>query len=321
MTARVVVIAPGYRDYAEENAALAGIATVEELEWHGDPQRLAAGLGTADIVLVRDTRISADLIAAMERVRGILRYGVGYDTVDTEAARARRIYVTNVPDYGAAIDVSDHAAALLLDLCRRVTRRDRAVRSGRWNIAQAEPIHRIAGSTLGLVGYGRIARELHRKMLAFGIAKVLVSDPFLPSAEIAERGAEPVELADLLSRSDLISLHAPGRPDGSPIIDASLLRVVKRGAYLVNTARGTLIDEQALVEALADGRLGGAGLDVMREEPPPPDSPLRSAPNLVLTDHVAWYSESSVRELQRQVGQQARAILDGKVPPHWVNPW
>ena len=319
--ARVVVIAPGYSNYDEERAALQGRAVIEELFWDGDRQRLADGLRTADLIFVRDARIDAGLVAELDKARGILRYGVGYDTVDTDAARSRKIYVTNVPDYGAATDVSDHAAALLLGLARRITVRDRAVRNGGWNIGQAEPVHRIRGQTLGLVGYGKIARELHRKMLAFGVGRVLVFDPFLDTGEIARAGGEAVTLISLMSQSDLISLHAPGRSDGAPLIDAEALAAVKTGANLVNTARGTLIDETALIGALTEGRLGGAGLDVVRDEPLASDSPLRSAPNLVLTDHAGWYSESSVRELQRQVGQQASAILDGRIPDNWVNPW
>lgn len=318
---RVVVIAPGYDSYREENEALAGLAAVEELDWRGDEARLREGLRQADLVLVRDMRIDADLIGGMDRVRGILRYGVGYDTVDIEAARKRRIFVTNVPDYGAATDVSDHAAALLLDLCRRVTFRDRAVRQGRWNIGQSEPIRRIAGLSLGLLGYGKIARALHRKMLAFGVEPVLVADPFVPEEDIIAAAAQPVTLAELIERSDLISLNVPGNADGTPLVDGAILEKVKPGAVLVNTARGTLIDEPALVAALESGRLGGAGLDVFRTEPLPAASPLRQAPNLVLTDHVAWYSETSIRALQRQVGEQARAILTGEQPANWVNPW
>jgi D-3-phosphoglycerate dehydrogenase len=320
-TPRVVVIAPGYDDYQEENAALAGLAEVEEIAWNGDTERLANGLKHADLVLVRDARVDAGLIASMERVRGILRYGVGYDTVDVEAARRRHIYVTNVPDYGAAIDVSDHAAALLLDLCRRVTTRDRAVRSGRWNIAQQEPIRRISELSLGLVGYGKIARELHRKMSVFGVAPVYVADPYLTDDEVSANGAVKVELDQLFGLSDLISLNAPGRTDGEPIIDRRLLELVRTGARIINTARGTLIDEEALVDALNIGKLGGAGLDVFRTEPLPADSALRNAPNLILTDHVAWYSEASVRTLQSKVGEQAHAILSGGVPLNWVNPW
>jgi D-3-phosphoglycerate dehydrogenase len=318
---RVVVIAPGYDDYGQENAALAGLAEVEELAWDGDEQRLANGVKSADLLLVRDARIDAALISGMAKARGILRYGVGYDTVDIEAARERRIYVTNVPDYGAATDVSDHAAALLLDLCRRITTRDRAVRAGRWNIAQQEPIRRISELSLGLVGYGKIARELHRKMSAFGVGPVFVADPYLTDEDVTAAGAVRVDLEDLFQLSDLISLNAPGRADGQPIIDRQLLARARPDALIVNTARGTLIDEPALVDALRGGRLGGAGLDVFRTEPLPADSPLRDAPNLVLTDHVGWYSESSVRTLQRKVGEQAHAILSGRIPPNWVNPW
>jgi len=318
---RVVVVAPGYEDYEQENGALGGIARVEVLDWAGDPDRLRSGLAEADVVLVRDTRIGADLIEDMRRARGIVRYGVGYDTVDIEAARRRHIYVANVPDYGAATDVSDHAAALILDLCRRVTTRDRAVRQGRWNIGQAEPIRRIAGLCLGLVGYGRIARELHRKMEAFGVSPVLVCDPFVPEAAIGAAGAQSVSLDALFRRSDIISLNAPGRSDGRPLVDADLLALARPDAVLVNTARGTLVDEDALADALVSGRLGGAGLDVFRSEPLPPRSPLRNAPNLVLTDHVGWYSQASVEELQRQAGLQARIILEGGTPPNWVNPW
>jgi D-3-phosphoglycerate dehydrogenase / 2-oxoglutarate reductase len=288
---RAMVVTPGYPSYEAEREVLADFGGgVAELDWGGDRARLAAGLAEADLVFVRDSPLDAAAIGAMRRARGIVRYGVGIDNIDLEAARARRIPVANVPDYGAEIEVSDHAAALLLALARRVASRDRRVRRGVWGAVEREPIRRIAGSTLGLVGYGRIARALHARLLPFGIARTLVHDPYADAGLIAAAGAEAATLEVLFAESDVISLHAPATPATRRLVGEALLARVRPGALLVNTARGALVDEGALVRALSDGRLGGAALDVLDPEPPAADSPLLALDNVVVTDHIAWYS-------------------------------
>jgi D-3-phosphoglycerate dehydrogenase len=246
-----------------------------------------------------------------------VRYGVGVDNIDRGAATARRIFVANVPDYGVE-EVSDHALALLLAVARRIVWRDRAVRSGAWNIARDEPMHRLAGGTLGLVGYGRIGQSFHRKARALGFARTLVFDPFLDSAP---DGAELSDLSELCIQSDAISLHAPLTGETWHLIGRTQLALMKRTAILVNTSRGGLVDATALGEALAENRIFGAGLDVFEEEPPAKDNPLFELPNVVVSDHTGWYSEESVKDLRRKASEEIARVFAGEIPRNWINPW
>lgn len=301
---------PGYADHGLEVAALAAHGlTVEMLDWQGDRDRLAMGLSQAEIIFVRDTVLDAPVIAAMRRARGIIRYGVGVDTIDLNAALARGIVVARVPSYGAEIEVADHTLALYLAVRRRIVSRDRDVRAGAWQVGQAEPIVRIAGSTAGLIGFGRIGQAVAQRLRAFGISRFLIHDPFL-SLDRLPADARAVDLPTLAAGSDLITLHAPATVQNRHVINAAFLSLVRPGTIIVNTGRGPLVDETALAEALADGRVLGAGIDVFETEPPE-NSPLLAAPNVVLSDHTAWYSEATVEALQRGAVEQAIQILTG----------
>jgi D-3-phosphoglycerate dehydrogenase len=227
--------------------------------------------------------------------------------------------VANVPDYGADIEVSDHAAALTLALMRRVVTRDAQVKGGQWNIAQAEPIYRIAGSTLGLVGFGKIARAYLEKMRAFGIGEVLVYDPYIPEAFAAQFGARRVEFDELCRHAQIISLHAPATAETRNIVNRRTLGLMSARTCLINTSRGGLIDTSALAEALSSGKIFGAALDVLDSEPMAAECPLRDLKNVILTDHTGWYSESSVRTLQEKAAQAACEILTTGIPTNWVN--
>lgn len=319
MSARkAVVVLPGYADHSLEATALAqhGL-TLDLLDWKDDRSRLATGLSEAEIVFVRDTRLDAPVIAAMARARGIVRYGVGIDTIDLAAARDRGIVVTRVPSYGAEIEVADHTLALFLAVRRRIVSRDSAVRKGAWQVAQAEPIARIAGSTAGLIGFGRIGQAVVQRLRAFGVSRFLVHDPFLPQDRLPA-DATSVDLPTLAAGSDLITLHAPATAENRHVINAAFLSRVRPGTILVNTGRGPLVDETALAEALEEGRILGAGIDVFEAEPPL-NSPLMSAPNVVLSDHAAWYSEATVTALQRGAVEQAIQILTTGTASERVN--
>jgi D-3-phosphoglycerate dehydrogenase / 2-oxoglutarate reductase len=312
----VIVVGHGYDDYRTEAAILRphgvrGIAQVDP----ADPT-FADHLARADAILVRETPITAAHLEAAPKLRVIARYGIGVDSVDLEAARQRRVYVANVPDYGAE-DVSDHALALYLALQRRIVTRDRAVRSGAWNIGQAEPMRRSATLCFGLVGYGRIARALHRKLAGLGAREVLVCDPVLTGSPA---GAELVDLTMLAQRADVISLHAPLTEQTRHLVDRDLLARMKPGVILVNTARGGLVDEAALLDAVREGRVR-AGLDVFESEPPPADHPLFASSDVVLSDHTAWYSETSIEELQSGAAQEVARVFAGEPPHSWVNRW
>ena len=314
---RVVIIDDGYDHYEQERAILADAgAGIVLRACRGDGRAVAAAIVDADVVLARESPVDAAALAGAPRLAGIVRYGIGVDSVDGAAAAARRIYLANVPDYGTE-DVSDHAMALLLAVARRVTTRDAEVRAGRWFSGSSQKMHRLAGKTLGLVGHGRIARAFARKMRGFGVARVLAHDPHAELPADVERA----DVATICRESDYISLHAPLTPQTRHILDAAALALCKPTAIVVNTSRGALIDETALIAALREGRIFGAGLDVFETEPPRRDTPLFALSNVVLSDHTGWYSEESVAELQRKAAEEAARILRGERPLNWVNRW
>lgn len=316
MGMRVVAIDGGYADYACEQELLAAAgASFELLPCGGDAAAIAARIHDAAGLLVRESRIAAGVIEAMPNLRAIVRYGIGVDNIDLAAASRRGVKVANVPDYGTE-EVSDQGMALLLAVVRRVATRDATVRAGGWNVAREEPMYRIAGKTLGLLGYGRIARAMERKMRGFGVERVLVYDPF---AADWPAGVQRASVEEVCREADFISVHAPLTAQTRHLLDARRIALLKPTAIVVNTARGGLIDEAALVAALQEGRLFGAGLDVFEQEPLPANSPLRQLRNVVLSDHTGWYSEESVRDLQRGAAQEVARILRGEPPKHWVN--
>jgi D-3-phosphoglycerate dehydrogenase / 2-oxoglutarate reductase len=259
----------------------------------------------------------AEVIERLDDCVIIARYGIGVDTIDLPVATARGILVTNVPDY-CIDEVSDHALALILALARGVAPLDRAVREGRWELSASKPLHRIRGRTLGLVGFGRIARRLGEKAMALGF-DVIASDPFVSDEAMVEAGVGPSELETLLERCDVVSVHAPLTDATFHMIGAEQFARMKDGAILVNTSRGPLIDTEALRDALATDRLGGVGLDVLEHEPPDPDDPLRRRPDVVITPHAAFSSVESVAELQRKAAEQVLIALAGDTPPYALN--
>ncbi|GMG85423.1 C-terminal binding protein [Paralimibaculum aggregatum] len=317
----VALLEPGYADHAAERAAIAplGLALLP-VPAAADAAAVLAGREVRAI-LVRERRVDARLMDACPGLRCVQRYGVGVDNVDLPAATARRIAVCNIPDYGAAQEVSDHAVALYLAVARRIVSRDGEVRRGIWGVDQAQPVPGHRGAVLGLVGFGRIARAAWARFRALGFARALVSDPALGAAEAAAHGVEPAPLERIFAEADAVSLHAPLTAATRHIVDAAMLARMKPTAVLVNASRGGLIDEPALAAALHEGRLFGAGIDVFETEPPAPDNPLLGAPNTVLTDHAGWYSEASVRALQQHAAEGLRRALSGETPQNWVNPW
>ncbi|MEP7307379.1 MAG: C-terminal binding protein [Acidobacteriota bacterium] len=276
--------------------------------------RVAAG---ADGLLVTYAKITADMIGQMPRCRVISRFGIGVDNVDLAAATSAGIVVTKVPDY-CLDEVSDHAVALLLALVRKIPASNAHVHAGRWEMKAVVPIHRLRGTVLGLVGFGRIPQLVAPKAQAFGI-RVIASDPFVPAEVFARDGVERVDFADLLAQSDYVSIHTPLLPETRGLFNADVFRAMKPGAYLVNTARGPIVDDVALAQALDEGRLAGAGLDVMPQEPPD-NSPLLGRENVIITPHTSFYSEESLLELQRKAAEEVVAVLSGRPPRNPVNP-
>lgn len=306
------------KDYGVEEAVLSEAGMRLELLGDESDESFLKAARNADGILVNLRKLDERAIRGLGRCRVLSRYGVGYDNVDLAAASAAGIWVANVPDYSIE-EVSDQALALLLACARLIVVKDRAVRSGQWNYRAGIRINRIAGSTLGIIGYGSIARRFHCKAAALGFGEVLVYDPFVAADAIEGAGAKKAELADLAAKSDYISVHAPLTPDTKHLVGAGLIGRMKPNATLINTSRGPLVDEMALAAALQSGKIRAAGLDVFETEPLPADSPLRGLDNAVLSDHCSYYSEEAIVELKEKAARNIVAALrDGK-PLYPVN--
>jgi D-3-phosphoglycerate dehydrogenase len=314
----VVIADDRYAAYDEERSVLSEVDAAVRIFSSSSPVEAAAAFAAADAILVNLFPMTAQIIDALPRCRVISRYGVGTDNVAVDAATRRGIWVAFVPDY-CFEEVADHALALLLGCIRKIGYKDRMVRAGRWNTHKEQPCYRIEGRTLGILGYGNAAHTLLRKVSGIGFGRVLMCDPYVRASTIKAAGALPVDLATLLSESDYISVHVPLTAETRHMIGRAELERVKHGAILVNTARGPVLDQQALTEALQDGRLSAAGLDVFEEEPLPSNSALRSMDNVILTDHAGWYSEESEVELKTKAARNAAAVLAGGVPLYPVN--
>ncbi|MEW6756318.1 MAG: C-terminal binding protein [Candidatus Latescibacterota bacterium] len=281
-------------------------------------EEVAALVAGADAVLTQFAPVKAPAIAAMGSCRVIVRYGIGVDNVDLQAAAARGIPVCNVPDY-CIDEVADHTLALLLSLTRRVVANHLWVRGGEWGLAgRLEQMLALKYLTVGLVAFGRIAREVAARLQPFK-CRVLVHDPHVEAAVILQAGCTPASLEEVLTGSEVVSLHCPSTERTRGMINAQTLASMKPGALLVNASRGDLVVTEDLVAALQSGHLGGAALDVTSPEPPPADHPLRSMDNVVLSSHVASATVQAVRHLRTRAAHAVAAALRGEALPNVVN--
>ena len=258
--------------------------------------------------------ITADVMARMPKCKIIARYGIGVDTIDLEAATAAGIIVTNNPTY-CIEEVAEHTMALMLACARKIVFYDRMVRAGRWEVPPGKPLFRVAGSTLGLIGFGNIARQVAVRAAAFGM-NVLYSDPYVKETD---QLAKQVDIGRLLKDSDFVSLHPPLTPDTRKMINDDMLRQMKRTAWLINCSRGPIVDTDALVRALDAGTIAGAALDTTDPEPLPNPHPLRERDNVIINPHVAWYSETAMVGLQAGAPGEVRRVLSGEWPINVVN--
>jgi len=273
---------------------------------------------SAEVVLCRRLQVTADILRRLARCRIIIRYGVGTDNIDVPAATQLGIMVGHVPVY-CVDEVSTHTMALLLACSRRIVATHFKMKEGGWDVHRGDPIDRMEGKTLGLVGLGNIGRAVARKVQGWGW-RVVATDPYLDQAVANSVGAELMDLETLCRTSDFISLHCPLLPETRHLINAERLAQMKASCILINTARGPLIDGRALLSALEKGHISQAGLDVFEEEPLPPASPFSSHPRLTVTDHTAWYSEASQRELQSKAAEEAVRVGTGALPYSLANP-
>lgn len=272
----------------------------------------------ADGLMVTYGKITAEVIAGLEKCKVIGRMGLGVDNIDIDAATKAGIAVVYVPDY-CVDEVSDHAMALLLGLARKVSLSNQLVQAGRWEMAAVAPLSRLRGRTLGLAGFGQIPRVLTPKAQAFGL-KVIAYDPYVDKSVAAALDVELVGFETLLKTSDYVSIHVPMMPATEKLFNAEAFRQMKSDALLVNTARGPLVDTDALAAALDAGQLAGAALDVMPVEPPPKDSALMGRDNVIFSPHTAFYSVEALAELQAKAAQGVVDVLKGEKPVYPVNP-
>jgi D-3-phosphoglycerate dehydrogenase len=271
----------------------------------------------ADALLVTYAKVTADIIGKLERCRIISRFGIGVDNVDLGAATKAGIVVTRVPDY-CIDEVSDHTMALLLALVRKIPFANSRTQAGRWEMPAVVPIHRLRGTVLGLIGFGRIPQLVAPKAQAFGL-RVVSYDPYVQEEVLNRAGVERMEFGELVKVSDYISIHTPLMPETHHLFSAEVFGRMKPTAYLVNTARGPIIDEDALARALDRGQLAGAALDVLEKEPPSASLLLGRA-NVILTPHTGFYSEESLVDLQMKASEEVVRVLTGEAPRNPVNP-
>ncbi|GAB6180029.1 C-terminal binding protein [Desulfotomaculum defluvii] len=314
---KVVVTDYEYSTLKYEEEVLAQIGVTLVPAQCKTEEELIEACKDADGLLNQYAQLTPRVIQALDRCKVIGRYGVGINTVDLDAATEKGICVVNVPDY-CMDEVSDHAMALLLACARKVVLMNNEVKNGNWDYKVSVPIYRLRGKNLGLISFGRIAQTLAKKAQAFGL-NLLVFDPYIPDAVAIEFGVKKVSLEELLQTSDFISVHAPLNAETEHLISEKEFKMMKKSAFIINTGRGPVIHEEALVNALQEGWIAGAGLDVIEIEPVRSDSPLLKMDNVILNPHVAWYSEEAGTDLQTKAAQGVAEVLQGYYPRNLVN--
>lgn len=318
VTHRVLVTDYAWPTLDIEREALGKIGAELAVAPTGQDEELQTLAPEADAILTNWKLVSGKALSKASKCVIVSRYGVGVDNIDVEAATAHGIVVTNVPDY-CMDEVSTEAMALLLCGARRTMVYDRLVRAGGWDMRAGMPLPRLWGLTLGIIGFGRIGRAVAPKAQAFGL-RVIAHDPYIDRQEMVKRNVTPTDFDTLLRESDFVTLHTPLTPETTKMIGEEALGKMKRTAWLINTARGGVVDTEALAAALQKGRIAGAGLDVMPQEPPAVSDPLRYLPNVIMTPHSAFYSEGSLQELQAKAVKRIVDVFTGKTPEHVINP-
>ena len=310
---KVVVTDYTFPDLSAEEAAARDMgAEFSALQCKTDAD-VAAGVAGADAVAVQFATFGPLAAKAVKPGATVVRYGVGYDTIDLAAAGEAGLKIGYVPDY-CTDEVADHTAAAILSLLRKLMPMDASIRNGEWDaVRHARPIKPFRETTVGFFGIGRIGSAVKQRLAGFGF-RFLASDPGIDAGQAAKLGIEITDADDLLRRADILSLHAPANDHTAGFLNADRLTLMQPHAMIVNSARGQLIVERDLAAALRDGAVAGAALDVFEQEPLPADSPLRGAPNLILTPHAAWYSDAAIKRLQELVAEDIRLALNGKGP-------
>lgn len=307
-----------FPDTSIEEEELSAGGAVLRLASAGDAATYVSEGRDCDALLVVYAPVGAEVIAGLNRCKVIVRTGIGVNNIDIDAATAKGIMVANVPDY-CLDEVADHTLALFLSGIRKVTFLNGRVKEGSWNVNEAKPVPRLRGKTYGILGCGAIGRKVAERVAVLGM-EVVGHDPYAPDAVFAESGITKVEDFDeFLGCVDALSLHVPLTEGTRNIMNLKNMKKMKPSAYLVNTSRGGLVDEAGLYEAVKDGVIAGAALDVLEKEPPAGVPPLAELPNMIITPHAAFFSEGAVPELRRKAAREVvRTLTEGR-PKFWVN--
>lgn len=314
---KVIVTDYEYKTFAPEIEVLEKIGVELTFEQCRTEEDVIEKCKDADALLSQYAPFSRKVIESLENCKVIARYGVGYNTIDVDAANEKGIIVGNVTDY-CLDEVSDHTIALLLSSARKITKLSNSVKSGVWNFNVSVPVFRLRGQVLGLIGFGNIPQMVAKKAQAFGLS-VIAYDPFVPEAVANEMNVELVTLEELCEQSDFVSVHVPLNKHTEGMISDAQFNKMKKEAFIINTSRGPIIDEKALIHALQEEKIAGAGLDVLETEPIEETNPLLEMDNVILTPHAAFYSVEAEAELKRKTAQNVADVLSGYYPTYLVN--
>lgn len=314
---KVVISDYYYKNLDQEKAILASV-DAEFLSYHCKTEdEVIQAAADCDALICQFAPITRRVIESLRRCKVIVRYAIGVDNIDLKAAEECGIIVCNVPDYSID-EVSNHVIALLLDCCKKLTYMAGQTKLGNTSYTMIEPLSRMEGRTLGLMGFGRIARVVARKMSGFGL-NIIAYDPMMDTAAAQQLNVSPVSFQELLAQSDYISIHCPLTQETHHLFDRQIFEQMKPTVIFINTARGAIVKEEDMVAFLREHEFAMAGIDVTETEPVPTDHPLLKLNNAVVTPHVAWYSVESVLSLQRKVAEEVAGVLSGQPPRHPVN--
>ena len=317
MQPKVLIVYAGHKEVNVEREVLEAYGATVVAAVSPDTPEAEANYTDCDALMVSIQPVTAEMMDRMPKCKIICRVGTGLDAIDIPAATERGIWVTNVPDYSID-EVSSHAMAFLLALARNLFRHRAMSQTGTWRYETERPIARIKGQTLGILGLGRIGSASAAKGQGLGL-NVIACDPYLAEERFAELGVRRVDFETLLSESDFLTLHVPLTPETRHIINATALGKMKSTAFLINTARGEVVDIDALVDAVRAGRLAGAGIDVLPIEPPPPDHPILHEDSILVTPHIGWASTESGYDVRERGAQDVVLVLQGQRPKYPAN--
>lgn len=315
---KVVVTDYEYPDLTQEQSVIRAVEAELVPTQCKTEEEVIAVVGDADGILNQYAPMTAKVMNTLKKCKIIARYGIGVDNIDVEAATKAGILVCNVPHY-CLHEVSEHALALLLACVRRVPEINETVKQGQWSYKLHRPIYRIHGSILGIVGLGNIGRMVAKKVQNWGL-KILANDPYIEDDVFGAHGAIRASFEQVLHESDFISAHVPLTEETQHMFSYEQFKMMKRSAYFINTSRGKVVNEEGLYKALEEACLAGAALDVMEKEPPASDHPLFRFSNVLVTPHIAWFSERSAEDLQRMAAEEVARVLKGEKPFSAVNP-